>query len=198
MKTSKKTIMAICAILFVSQITFAQSSVYDVKTQQKISKIEESERKDIEKARLEISKARDKAIENAGKKRTEADLAKERAKALRADLDSITRSIQTKSHDEVLSLTSQPYQAGEQIKEIKDREKRIAAINKEAIKSIEKITKDTEKAEKDAEKAESNALKAQQEIPESVRKAEEDADKKIMKIKSKSRNNIAKLQAASY
>ena len=67
MKTSKKTIVAICAILFITQISFAQYILYDGKTQKKISKIEENERKDIEKTRLEVNKARDKAIENARK-----------------------------------------------------------------------------------------------------------------------------------
>ena len=198
MKTSKKIIMAICAILFVSQISFAQSPVYDLQTQKKISKLEENERNDIQKAKLEISKTRDKAIEDAGKKRTDADLAKERAKVLRANLDSITQGIQAKSHDDILALTSQPYQTGDQIKEIKEREKKIAAINKEAIKSIERITNDTEKAEKEAEKAELNALKAQQAIPEVVRKAEDNADKKILKIKNKTRDSIAKLQPVLY
>lgn len=199
MRKSTKLIAAICAFIFVAQISFAQTRpVYDLKTQKKIAKIEQNEVRDIEKAKLEIDKTREKATKEAEKKRSEADAAKERAEVMRANLDSVTLKIQTKSHEDVLALTSLPYQTNDQVKEIKDREKKISIINKEAIKNIERIKKDTEKAENEAEKTERNALKAQQSISESVRKAEENADKKILKIRNKTRDQVAKLQPILY
>lgn len=199
METSKKLIIAICAILFASQISLAQiRPVYDLKTQKKISKIEEKEKADIEKARKEINKTREQAIRKAENTRNEADAAKERAEVLRANLDSTTQKIQNKAHEDILAITSLPYQTGDKVKEMTAREKKISKINKDAIKSIEKVKNETEKAEKEAEKTERNAIKAHENIAESVRKAEENADKKILKIRSKTRESIAKAQPTLY